>query len=244
MSGLDPVTSGLGRIPINKTTETATKPTKSIPKLDRPVKQIQKQTKDITDPIIPGEFPRDEGAPRTQHEPTPPSTFAGLWNDITGWFSNIVPSSMDRFEGFMKWLVMYLLPPKKQTEVYEAAMKRPIASTFIVCQLICCGVPLLVFLAGVFVFAAVALVLWAVLSLLILGPVLLVASMMGVSLWGWGWVLYGILGWVDQRFLGGMIGRFWMPRLRAQEEGVEGEEGKGEGEGGGEGKGDEEKKDV
>ncbi|KAJ5953124.1 hypothetical protein N7454_000020 [Penicillium verhagenii] len=72
MSGLDPVTSGLGRIPINKTTETATKPTKSIPKLDRPVKQVQKQTKDITDPIIPGEFPRDEGAPRTQHEPTPP----------------------------------------------------------------------------------------------------------------------------------------------------------------------------
>lgn len=79
------------------------------------------------------------------------------------------------------------------------------------------------FLAGVFVFAAVALILWAVLSLLILGPVLLVASMMGVSLWGWGWIFYGLLRWIDQRFLGGMISRFWLPRVQSQEQ--DGEEG-------------------
>ncbi|KAJ5644844.1 hypothetical protein N7507_010855 [Penicillium longicatenatum] len=99
--------------------------------------------------------------------------------------------------------------------------------------MICCGVPLLIFLAGVFVFAAVALILWAVLSLLILGPVLLVASMMGVSLWGWGWILYGLLGWVDQKFLGGMISRFWIPRMQAQESegGGDGGEGGEEGEG-------------
>lgn len=223
---LDQVTGNLNRVPVNK--PEVPKPAKNIPKLDRPVKQVHKQTKDITDPIVPGEFPRDEGKPRTQHEPTPPSTFTSLWNDMTGWFTNIVPSTMDRFENFMKWLVMYLLPPKKQEEVYEAAMKRPIATTFIICQMICCGVPLLVFLAGVFVFAAVALILWAVLSLLILGPVLLVASMMGVSLWGWGWIFYGLLRWIDQRFLGGMIGRFWIPRLQTQTQTQDGEEGEEE----------------
>ncbi|KAJ5916431.1 hypothetical protein N7504_000446 [Penicillium tannophilum] len=218
---LDQVTGNLNRVPVNKP-ETP-KPAKNIPKLDRPVKQIHKQTKEVTDPIVPGEFPRDEGTPRTQHEPTPPSTFSSVWNGFTGWFTNIVPSTMDRFENFMKWLVMYVLPPNKQAEVYEAASKRPIATTFIICQMICCGVPLLVFLAGVFVFAAVALILWAVLSLLILGPVLLVASMMGVSLWGWGWIFYGLLRWIDQRFLGGMISRFWLPRVQSQEQ--DGEEG-------------------
>ncbi|KAJ5760817.1 hypothetical protein N7520_007973 [Penicillium odoratum] len=217
---LDPVTSGLGRIPKAE----PTKPVKNIPKLDRSVKQVHKQTKDLTDPIVPGEFPRDEGTPRTQHEPTPPSTFTGIWSSITDWFSNLVPSQMDRFESFMKWLVMYLIPPSKQSQAFDAAMKRPISSTFLICQLICCGVPLLVFFAGVFIFAAVSLILWALLSLLILGPVLLVASMMGVSLWGWGWVLYGLIGWVDQKFLGGMISRFWLPKLEAQAE----EEGEGE----------------
>ena len=109
--------------------------------------------------------------------------------------------------------------------MYEAILKRPIASSFIICQLVCCGVPLLVFLAGVFLFAAVAVLLWAVLSLLLAGPILLVASMMGVSLWGWGWVLYGLVKFIDQHFLGGTITRFWLANRQDEgdESGPEGE---------------------
>lgn len=107
----------------------------------------------------------------------------------------------------------WLLPPPRQTAVYEATLSRPFAST-IICQLLCCGVPLLIFLAGLCVFAAVAIALWAVLSLVVLGPVLLVTSFMGVSLWGWGWVLYGLVRWVDGAVLGGVLGRFWLPRIQ------------------------------
>ncbi|KAJ5287496.1 hypothetical protein N7478_003182 [Penicillium angulare] len=229
---LDPVTSGLtNRLPINKA-EQATRPVKNIPKLDKSgaSKQLNKTTNDLTDPIVPGEFPRDEGQPRTQHEPPQGEmNFSSAWSSVNNWFHSLFPQAMDRFEDLVKWAVQYLFPPSKQAEMFEGAMKRPIATTFIVCQIICCGVPLLIFLAGVFVFAAVALLLWAVLSLVILGPVLLVASMMGVSLWGWGWILYGLMGWVDQRFFGGMISRFFLPRMQAQSEGDgEGEGGEGE----------------
>jgi hypothetical protein len=48
--------------------------------------------------------------------------------------------------------------------------------------------------------------------------------MMGVSLWGWGWVFYGLVKWVDQRFLGGMITRFWIPQTQEGDEGEGGEE--------------------
>ena len=227
---LDPVTSGLNRVPINKV-ESTTRPVKNIPKLDRPVKQVNKSTKDLTDPIIPGEFPRDEGQPRTQHEPHEPEVFSGIWSSITNWTSSLVPQTMDRFENFVKWLVEYLLPPQKQGQMYDAALKRPIASTFIVCQIICCGVPALIFLAGVFLFAAVAVLLWAVLSLLILGPVLLVASMMGVSLWGWGWILYGLVRWVDQKFFGGILTRFFLPRMQeGEDEDGDGDQGEESGE--------------
>jgi hypothetical protein len=60
--------------------------------------------------------------------------------------------------------------------------------------------------------------------LLILGPILLVASMMGISLWGWGWILFGLVKWVDQMFLDGMITRFWLGKGPGQEQG-EGQDG-------------------
>ena len=54
--------------------------------------------------------------------------------------------------------------------------------------------------------------------------------MMGVSLWGWGWILYGLVKWVDQRFLGGIITRFWLSRVQTQDgqDGQEEEEGPSE----------------
>lgn len=119
-------------------------------------------------------------------------------------------------ESSLRDLVTWAHPPPRQTAVYEAMLSRPLASTLIICQLLCCRMPLLIFLAGLCVFAAVAMVLWAVLSLVMLGPVLLVTSFMGVSLWGWRWVLYGLVRWVNGAVLGGVLGRFWLPRIQGR----------------------------
>lgn len=227
---LDPVTSGLGRgLPVNKVTDTATDTVQST--AQKPVQQVHETTKPLTDPVIPGEFPSEDGS-RNTDQPPPEINFRGILAGLRHWFASMIPQAFDGFEWLVTWLVNRYLPPPKQAAMYEEALKRPIASTFLVCQMICCGVPLLVFLVGVFVFAIVAVLLWMVLALLILGPILLVASMMGISLWGWGWVLYGLVKWVDRRFLGGMITRFWLPRVQGQEQGEKegGKQGNGEGE--------------
>ncbi|KAJ5390732.1 uncharacterized protein N7496_001800 [Penicillium cataractarum] len=230
---LDPVTSGVGRgLPVNKVTETATDTVQST--TQKPIQQVTETTKPLTDPIMPGEFPSDDGPRNDTDQPPPEINFRGLWAGITHWFASMIPQAFDGFEWLITWLVNRYLPPPKQAMMYEEALKRPIASTFLVCQAICCGVPLLVFLVGVVIFAIIAVLLWAVLALLILGPILIVASMMGVSLWGWGWVLYGLLKWVDRRFLGGMIARFWLPKTQGTEKEKEekekngGEKGQGE----------------
>ncbi|KAJ5892057.1 uncharacterized protein N7473_008285 [Penicillium subrubescens] len=240
---LDPVTSGLGRgLPANKVTETATDTVQST--AQKPLQQVQETTKPLTDPVIPGEFPSEDG-PRDTDQPPPEINFRGIWAGLRHWFASMIPQAFDGFEWLVTWLVNRYLPPPKQAAMYEEALKRPIASTFLVCQMICCGVPLLVFLVGVGVFAIVAVLLYIVLALLILGPILIVASMMGVSLWGWGWVLYGLVKWVDRRFLGGMITRFWLPKVQGEKERTKDDKGEGEGEGEmeTEGEGDGDKKD-
>ncbi|CAG8017163.1 unnamed protein product [Penicillium salamii] len=209
---LDSVTGLAGQLPVNQVESTTRGVTKNVP-----TKQLNQTTKDLTDPVIPGEFPSDD-APQKGQGVDNNLSFSSIWTTMTNWFSTLFPQAFDYFESLVQKLVAWLLPPPRQAAMYEAALKRPAATTFLVCQAICCGVPLLVFLAGVFVFAAVSILLWAVLSLLILGPVLLVTSMMGVSLWGWGWVLYGLVKWVDQRFLGGIITRFWLTHSPPDEE--------------------------
>lgn len=230
---LDPVTSGLGKgLPVNQVSGQASKNVQSL--ANEPVQQVTDTTNTLSDNIIPGEFPSDDAAGKRYDGEQPTNiTFTSLWTSFTNWVTGLVPQALDGFEHFIRWLVQRYLPPPKQAQIYEAALQRPIASTFLVCQAICCGVPLLVFLVGVFVFAVVAVVLWAVLALLILAPILLFASMIGVSLWGWGWVLYGLVKWVDQKFLGGMITRFWLPNgQKGEGESMEGEDEDRDAEGG------------
>ncbi|CAL5874347.1 uncharacterized protein PFLUO_LOCUS8643 [Penicillium psychrofluorescens] len=180
------------------------------------------QTTDkLTENVMPGEFPSEE---RSQKEPVNNEiTYSSLLNLFKGWIAGAFPRAVDWFENSVRYLVHWLLPPPQQIEIYEAALKHPIASTFIVSQLICCGVPLLVLMAVVFPVAGVALLLWFILSLLIGGPILLIASMMGVSLWGWEWITYGFIKFIDQKFLGGMITRFWLPQGQSQTEGEKGQ---------------------
>ncbi|KAI2793204.1 hypothetical protein POX_b03255 [Penicillium oxalicum] len=202
---VDPVSSSVGSV--NKASDTATSTAKSTTK--KPVKKLQKTTKPVTsDPDLPGGFPSEETA-RKNDQPPPSVNFGGIWTAIKQWFASFVPWAFDWFEVFVQTLVNKYLPAPKQAAMYEKILQRPIASTFLICQMICCGVPLLVFLLGVFLFAIIAVLLWVVLALLILGPVLLVASMMGVSLWGWGWVFYGLVKFLDRKFLGGVIMRSW-----------------------------------
>lgn len=214
---LNPVSSGLGKgLPGNQVTDKATGKAKKLASdpakgVSDTTKTVGDTTKTATNPVLPGEFPEDDEAEKKyQGEQQPEVNFTALWNSFRLWVMDLFPRAVDLFEFFVKWLVNRYFPPPKQAAMYEAMLKRPIASTFLVCQAICCAVPLLVFLVGVFLFAVVSVILWAVLSLLILGPILLVASMMGVSLWGWGWILYGLVKWVDKMFLGGMITRFWL----------------------------------
>lgn len=226
-----PVTGSLGAG--NKVGGQATDNLNSLTK--DPVEKVTNTTERVTDQVpIPGEFPSDDTPEKKyQHDQQPPITFNALWTSFTTWVSNLVPRAFDGFESLIRWLVLRYLPPPKQAKVYEAMLNKPIASTFLVCQAICCGVPLLVFLVGLVIFAIVAVILWALLSLLVLGPILIVASMMGVSLWGWGWVLYGLVKFVDQRFLGGMITKFWLGNSigkegedeQTDEEGDKGDEG-------------------
>ncbi|KAJ5814623.1 hypothetical protein N7474_006400 [Penicillium riverlandense] len=175
------------------------------------------QTADqLTEPVMPGEFPSEDSS---RKEPTDNEiTYSTLFYLFKGWITGSFPRAMDWFEDSVRKFVQWLLPPPQQIEIYEAALKRPIASTFIVSQLICCGVPLLVLMAVVFPVAAVALLLWFILSLLIGGPILLIASMMGVSLWGWEWITYGFIKFIDQRYMGGMLARFWLPQGQSQTE--------------------------
>ncbi|PYH91686.1 hypothetical protein BO71DRAFT_401171 [Aspergillus ellipticus CBS 707.79] len=171
---------------------------------------VAKAPAQVTESVLPGQFPGDENnIKQTQREE---GNTGPVFAPLRQWFSQALPRLMDRCESRLMWLLSWFLPAPNQARLYEEAARRPASSTFILCQLICCGIPLLIFFAGVFIFAAVAILLWAVLSLLILGPVLLVASMMGVSLWGWGWLLYGLLKWIDQNYLGGLLSRFWFSR--------------------------------
>ncbi|KAF7585524.1 hypothetical protein BBP40_010734 [Aspergillus hancockii] len=175
----------------------------------------------VTDDVLPGGFPGDENAATKTKEEK--NNNGPILAPIQNWLRNWIPSMLNRFESTLMWLLSWILPEPRQAKLYEEAAKRPASTTFIICQLICCGVPLLVFLAGVFLFAAVAILLWCVLSLLILGPVLLVASLMGVSIWGWGWLFYGLIKWIDQTYLGGLITRFWFSKFVSEDTEEQGE---------------------
>ncbi|KAF9883684.1 hypothetical protein FE257_003068 [Aspergillus nanangensis] len=174
---------------------------------------------DPTNLQMPGDFPTGKTPDdETREFSMPPlSSFPSI---ISTWIKGAVPTTADLFEIGVKRFALWICPPQQQLAVYEATVSHPIAATFVICQLICCGVPILVFLAGTFLFLAVCILLWAVLSLLILGPVLLVASTTGVYLWTWGWIVYGFIKLTDKLFLGGMLTRLWLSQAEQYGEGL------------------------
>jgi hypothetical protein len=201
---LNTVTKGVGSTTgnVNKTVDSARKGDVSST-----VKQTKKHadatTKDLAGISVPGEFPDNDRANDKKAQEMPQVSIPSI--------SSTFQWLMDKFESTVKDFISRYLPQQRQEAIYKSAMSRPMATTFVICQLICCGVPLLVFMAGVFIFAAVAILLWAILSLLVLGPVLVVTGCSGFLMWGWGWLFYSFIKWVDQRFLGGVLSRFFLP---------------------------------
>ncbi|KAL4998745.1 hypothetical protein BDV10DRAFT_166164 [Aspergillus recurvatus] len=232
---LNTVTSGLGA-PVSQTTNTvqnvgdqATKPvTKTVNETTKPVTQ----TVNDTTSSLPGTFPRDEPPTNQKNNVTIPS-FRELWDSFIAWMKGLIPRGVDIFEAAVRRFIQWLIPPERQAKLYKASMEHPIAATFVTCQLLCVGIPFILFIAGTLLFAAVALLVWVVLSILLLGPIMLVASLMGVSLWGWGWFVFGLVRWLDRLVLGGMMERYWQAQIAQQkaEEEQEKEEKGGEGEG-------------
>ncbi|KAL3465566.1 hypothetical protein BJX64DRAFT_252653 [Aspergillus heterothallicus] len=185
---------------------------------------VQSTTKPATDTVqstasstVPGAFPKEEPPTNAKNNVTMPS-FSQIWTDFVAWLKGLIPRGIDIFEAAVRRFVTWLIPPERQAAMYKAAIEHPIAATFIAAQLLCVGIPLVLFIAGTLIFAAVAMIVWVVLSLLILGPIMLVASLMGVSLWGWGWFVFGLVRWLDRLFLGGMMERYWIAAVEKEKE--------------------------
>ncbi|KAE8378167.1 hypothetical protein BDV26DRAFT_197791 [Aspergillus bertholletiae] len=200
----------------NKATNTARSSLtdNALPTAQRHAGRLGTTTTRLTDVTTPGEFPGE----RTQDNAPAPDASSGPWYaPIKAWFRDTIPITLDWFESTVKWVLAWIFPPPRQAALFEEALQRPYATSLLVCQLICCGVPFLVFLAGTFIFAAVSVLLWAILSFIIIGPIFLVACIMGVYMWSWGLVLYAVIKWVDRTFLGGVISKFWLSQMTQQQ---------------------------
>ncbi|KAL5341336.1 hypothetical protein BJX70DRAFT_359420 [Aspergillus crustosus] len=227
------VSSGLSA-PVSSTTNTVSNTASTASTATKPVTNTVKDTTSS----LPGTFPKDEPPTNQKNNVTIPS-WSSLWGSFSSWLRTLIPRGVDLFEAAVRRFINWLIPPDRQAEMYKTAMEHPIAATFLACQLLCVGIPLILFVAGTLLFAAVALLVWVLLSILILGPIFLVASLLGVGLWGWGWFLFGLVWWLDRLVLGGMMNRFWVQQMQArkaeeeaEEEAKKGGENENEGEGG------------
>lgn len=87
------------------------------------------------------------------------------------------------------------------TEPHRAALTstlraHPVLTSFLLCQLLCSTVPIALFLAGVAISASLAASAFACLALLVVGPVLVFTSLLGVWVWGFAWATWVVGRWV------------------------------------------------
>ncbi|KAB8236030.1 seipin co-factor family protein [Aspergillus alliaceus] len=86
-------------------------------------------------------------------------------------------------------------------DLLEFYHSHPILATFLLAQAVCSCVPIGLFVLGAVVSASVAVVVFSCVAGLVLVPVLVGTSFLGICLWGWGWVGFVIGRWV----LGGLL---------------------------------------
>ncbi|OJJ80238.1 seipin co-factor family protein [Aspergillus glaucus CBS 516.65] len=103
-------------------------------------------------------------------------------------------------------ITTYINPPA--TAALKSLQKHfnahPLLTTFLVAQFLTSILPILLFTTGVLTAGIVAAGLFALLGLLVLGPVLVITGILGVVAWGWGWGVVFVGRWV----WGGYVGRY------------------------------------
>ena len=89
----------------------------------------------------------------------------------------------------------YILPPQSRTTILQAVAAHPFLSSFLLAQLLCSTIPLLLFAIGIMTAGIVAAAVFACLGLLVLVPVLLATGVLGGLAWGWGWFVFLVGRW-------------------------------------------------
>ncbi|WEW56457.1 hypothetical protein PRK78_001901 [Emydomyces testavorans] len=128
-----------------------------------------------------------------------------------------------------------IIPPPRRAAIYSRACafgrNRPILASFLAFQLVCSGVPLsllILHVASVIFFSfATAIVIGSIcaltftavcvgLALLVLVPILMVTTFVGLTLWFWALAGWYVLGWM------GLLERRRAPATKAGEENEKG----------------------
>lgn len=89
----------------------------------------------------------------------------------------------------------YILPPQSRTAILQTVVAHPLLSSFLLAQLLCSTIPLLLFAIGIMTAGIVAAAVFACLGLLVLVPVLLATGVLGGLAWGWGWFVFLVGRW-------------------------------------------------
>lgn len=89
----------------------------------------------------------------------------------------------------------YILPPQSRTAILQTVVAHPFLSSFLLAQLLCSTIPLLLFAIGIMTAGIVAAAVFACLGLLVLVPVLLATGVLGGLAWGWGWFVFLVGRW-------------------------------------------------
>lgn len=125
----------------------------------------------------------------------------------------------------------HILPPPRRSALQSAIQSHPFLSSFLLFQLLFSAIPIVIFLSGVAITASIAASVFACFAFLVLGPVLVFTTLLGVWVWGFTWVVVFAGRWIV-----GALGErgYTVPGVGAVKAEDKNEEGVG---GGGEGMG-------
>lgn len=82
------------------------------------------------------------------------------------------------------FLTTHLLPESRRTAILTTLRAHPLLSSFLLAQVLCSGVPILLFILGLVISASLAASVFACFAVVVLVPVLVFTGLLGV--WGWG----------------------------------------------------------
>ncbi|RAL02107.1 seipin co-factor family protein [Aspergillus ibericus CBS 121593] len=87
------------------------------------------------------------------------------------------------------------------SKISATVAAHPVLATFVLAQVLFSGIPVCLFVGGVVASAALAAGVFTCFALLVLGPVVVVTTLVAVGVWGSGWVVYKVGGWAVRRVL-------------------------------------------